>query len=64
MDKNIHPSATEVCNYKDDNCNGQTDENCDKIWIAETKKKKVNAAHNFASVRMMVGEDCRRRRHH
>lgn len=26
-DKNVHPGAAEVCNMKDDNCNGQVDEN-------------------------------------
>ena len=26
MDRQIHPGAKEMCNYKDDNCNGRTDE--------------------------------------
>jgi uncharacterized protein (TIGR03382 family) len=26
MDRTIHPGAKEMCNYKDDNCNGRTDE--------------------------------------
>ncbi len=29
-DKTINPAAIEACNGKDDNCNGQTDEICDK----------------------------------
>jgi len=30
--KSIHPDATEVCNYSDDNCNGQTDEGVTLPW--------------------------------
>jgi hypothetical protein len=26
MDRTIHPGSKEMCNYKDDNCNGRTDE--------------------------------------
>ena len=28
-DSEVHPGATELCNGKDDNCNGVVDENCD-----------------------------------
>lgn len=31
----INPNATEVCNRKDDNCNGQIDENAVKVWYLD-----------------------------
>ncbi len=32
-DEMVHPGATEVCNMKDDNCNGQTDENAPPVMM-------------------------------
>jgi hypothetical protein len=38
-DENVHPGAMEICNAKDDNCDGETDEgcsdrpeSCDALW--------------------------------
>jgi hypothetical protein len=32
-DPAVHPGATEICNGKDDNCNGQTDENAPAVML-------------------------------
>jgi hypothetical protein len=32
-DETIHPGATDVCNMKDDDCNGQTDENAPPVMM-------------------------------
>ncbi len=38
-DPAIHPGATETCNLKDDNCNGQTDEGATPTtWYADSDK--------------------------
>ena len=34
-DSNIHPGATEICNWQDDDCNGQVDENTGTIWYQD-----------------------------
>ncbi len=34
-DPNVHPGAVEVCNGKDDNCNGVIDEGFDKFWFKD-----------------------------
>jgi len=32
-DQTVHPGATEICNMKDDDCNGQTDENAPAVMM-------------------------------
>lgn len=32
-DQSVHPGATEICNMKDDNCNGQIDENAPPVML-------------------------------
>ncbi len=40
----IYPGAVEMCNLKDDNCNGQTDENCHVCYCGDlTNDGLVNA---------------------
>ena len=34
----INPGATEICNAKDDNCNGQIDEGLNKAWYTDADK--------------------------
>ncbi|MDB4989321.1 MAG: hypothetical protein JWN04_4499 [Myxococcaceae bacterium] len=47
-DATIHPSAMELCNFKDDNCNGQVDENahasCGTGWCRRSTQSCSSAA--------------------
>jgi hypothetical protein len=62
-DATIHPGATEICNFRDDDCNGQADEGCnvyyqdadqDGFGLWDRQKRETFQPPGYAT----VGGDC------